>query len=169
MKNVPMCYTGVTEGKIENLKKEGKMRIIIIIFIYTIHFAYMKVYTKFHYPKPGSCWENWGKISHMWYKGVIYGKIEKEGKMSFSIFIFIYTIHLAYLKVYTKCGCNFVTQYNSSLSSFVPNFRALSQVVAEKSLTEKKFTDRQTNSQTNKHNHRNGKNYTPPIYFVPGV
>ena len=31
----------------------------------------------------------------------------------------------------------FVTQYNSSLSSFIPNFRALSQVVAEKSLTEK--------------------------------
>ena len=28
-------------------------------------------------------------------------KIEKEGKMSFSIFSFIYTIHLAYLKVYT--------------------------------------------------------------------
>ena len=32
----------------------------------------------------------------------------------------------------------FVTQYNSSLSSFVPNFRILSQVVAEKSLTEKR-------------------------------
>ena len=32
----------------------------------------------------------------------------------------------------------FVTQYNSSLLSFVPNFRALSEVVAEKSLTEKK-------------------------------
>ena len=32
----------------------------------------------------------------------------------------------------------FVTQYNSSLSSFVPNFRALSEAVAEKSLTEKK-------------------------------
>ena len=31
----------------------------------------------------------------------------------------------------------FVTQYNSSLSSFVPNFRILSQVVAEKSSTEK--------------------------------
>ena len=31
----------------------------------------------------------------------------------------------------------FVTQYNSSLSSFVPNFRILTQVVAEKSLTEK--------------------------------
>ena len=30
----------------------------------------------------------------------------------------------------------FVTQYNSSPSSFVTNFRILSQVVAEKSLTE---------------------------------
>ena len=35
------------------------------------------------------------------------------------------------------CGCSFVTQYNSSLSSFVPNFRILTQVVAEKSLTKK--------------------------------
>ena len=38
------------------------------------------------------------------------------------------------------------------------------QVVAEKSLTEKKFTDRQTNIVTEK-----AKNYIPPIYFVPGV
>ena len=37
----------------------------------------------------------------MCYIGVTEGKIEK-GKMSFSIFIFIYTTHLAYLKVYTK-------------------------------------------------------------------
>ena len=44
----------------------------------------------------------------------------------------------------------FVTQYNSSPSSFVPNFRILTQVVAEKSLTEKKFTDRQTNQQTDR-------------------
>ena len=29
-------------------------------------------------------------------------KIEKEGKMSLSIFIFIYRIHLPYLKVCTK-------------------------------------------------------------------
>ena len=42
--------------------------------------------------------ENW--LSQ--YIGVSEGKIEKEGKMSFSISIFIYTIHLAYLKVYTK-------------------------------------------------------------------
>ena len=45
MKNVHMCYIGVTEGKIENLKKEGKMMISILIFIYTIHFAYLKMYT----------------------------------------------------------------------------------------------------------------------------
>ena len=32
---------------------------------------------------------------------------------------------------------------------FVPNFKILSQVVSEKSLTEKKFTDTQTHTQTN--------------------
>ena len=46
MKNVHMCYIRVTEGKIENLKKEGKMRIGILIFIYTVHLAYLKVYKK---------------------------------------------------------------------------------------------------------------------------
>ena len=49
---------------------------------------------------------------------------------------------------------------------FVPNFKILSQVVSEKSLTEKKFTDRQTDRQTNKHPYGKGKNYIPPIYFV---
>ena len=38
----------------------------------------------------------------MYYIRVKEGKNEKEGKMSFSIFIYIYTIHLAYLKVYIK-------------------------------------------------------------------
>ena len=57
MKNAHMCYIRMTEGKIENLKK-GKMRISTLIFIYTIHFAYLKVYTKFHNPKSSSCWEN---------------------------------------------------------------------------------------------------------------
>ena len=42
------------------------------------------------------------KNVHICYIGVTEGKIGKEGKMSFSIFIFIYTIRLAYLKVYTK-------------------------------------------------------------------
>ena len=46
----------------------------------------------------------------------------------------------------------FVAQYNLSLSSFVPKFRILTLVVAEKSLTERKVyrqTDRQTDRQTN--------------------
>ena len=55
MKNVHMCYIRVIEGKIENLKKEGKMRISTLIFIYKIHFAYLKVHTKFHNPKSYSC------------------------------------------------------------------------------------------------------------------
>ena len=43
-----MHFIGVTEGKIKNLKKkkEDKKRIRILIFIYTIHFAYLKVYKK---------------------------------------------------------------------------------------------------------------------------
>ena len=102
MKNVYMCYIGVTEGKIEILKKEGKMRIITLIFIYTIHFAYLKVYTKFHNPKSSSGWENSDKKRPYVLYRIDRRKNWKKGKMSFSIFIFIYTIHLAYLKVYTK-------------------------------------------------------------------
>ena len=51
--NMSLCRK--TDGKIENLKKEDKMRISTLIFIYTIHFAYLKVYTKFHNPKSSSC------------------------------------------------------------------------------------------------------------------
>ena len=36
----------------------------------------------------------------MCYIGVTEGKIEKEGRMSFSIFIFIYTIHLELKHLY---------------------------------------------------------------------
>ena len=35
----------------------------------------------------------------------------------------------------TICGCCLATQYKSSLSSFVLNFRILIQIVSEKSLT----------------------------------
>ena len=45
MKNVQICYIRVTEGKIENLKKDG----------FKIHFAYLKLYTKFNNPKSSSC------------------------------------------------------------------------------------------------------------------
>ena len=55
MKKGHMCYIKVTEGKIENLKEEDKMRIGTLIFIYTIHFAYLKVCTKFHNRKSSSC------------------------------------------------------------------------------------------------------------------
>ena len=41
----------------------------------------------------------------------------------------------------------FVTQCNSSLSSFVPYFRILCQVVAEKSLTEKSKLEIKKNEQ----------------------
>ena len=55
MKTVHICYIRVTEGKIVNLKKDDNMKISTLIFIYTIHFAYLKVYTKFHNPKSSSC------------------------------------------------------------------------------------------------------------------
>ena len=46
-KNVHMYNIRVKEGKNEKLKKEGKMRISILISTYTVLFAYLKVYTKF--------------------------------------------------------------------------------------------------------------------------
>ena len=101
MKNVHMCYISVTEGKIENLKKEGKIRISTLIFIYTIHIAYLKVYTNFIILNQVVAEKILTKNVYMCYIGVAEGKIEK-GKMSSSILIFIYTIHLAYLKVYTQ-------------------------------------------------------------------
>ena len=55
MKNVHICYIRVTEGKIETFEKEVKMRVSTLIFICTIHVAYLKVYTKFHNPKSNSC------------------------------------------------------------------------------------------------------------------
>ena len=42
-----MYCIGVTEENIENLKKKGKMRMSNLIFIYTIQFDYLKVYTIF--------------------------------------------------------------------------------------------------------------------------
>ena len=79
------------------------MKISILIFIYTLHFAYLKVYTKnFIILNQVVAEKTLTKNVHMCYLGVTEGKIVKEDKLSFSIFIFIYTIHLAYLKVYTK-------------------------------------------------------------------
>ena len=88
MKNVHMCYMS-DRRKIENFKKERKMRIRLLIFIYSIYFAYLKVYTKFHNPKSSSVEKTLTKNFNMFYIGVTKGKIEKEGKVKFSIFIFI--------------------------------------------------------------------------------
>ena len=90
-----MCYIRVTEGKIENLKKEGKIRISTLIFIYTVLFAYLKVYTNFLILNQVVAEKTLTKNVHMCYIREKEGKFEKEGKMSFSIFIFIYIIHLA--------------------------------------------------------------------------
>ena len=42
-----MYYIRVNEGKKGKIEKEDKMRISILISIYTVHFAFLKVYTKF--------------------------------------------------------------------------------------------------------------------------
>ena len=46
-KNVYMYHIREKEGKNEKLKKEGKKRTSILISIYTVHFATLKMYTKF--------------------------------------------------------------------------------------------------------------------------
>ena len=105
-----MCYMGVTE---ENIEKDNKMSLSVFIFIYTIHLAYLKVYTKF---------ENTGSNRN----SDLRQKFSLERKKNEQIKGLICNVWLF-----------FVTQYNSSLSSFVTNFRILSQAVAENSLTKK--------------------------------
>ena len=56
-KKVYMYYARVKEGKNEKLKKEGKMRISILISIYTVHFAILKMYTKFENTGSNRSWE----------------------------------------------------------------------------------------------------------------
>ena len=56
-KNVHMYYIRATEGKNEKLKKEDKIRISIFIFIYTIQYACLKVYTKFENTGSNRSWE----------------------------------------------------------------------------------------------------------------
>ena len=58
-----MYYIRVKEGNNENLKKEGKMRISILISIYTVHFAFLKVYTKFENNGSNRSWEIVTEIS----------------------------------------------------------------------------------------------------------
>ena len=110
-KKCPYLLYKSDRRKKEKLKQEGKMRISISIFINTMYFAYLRVYTKFETLAPIGTEKSVTEISIG----------EKDNKGTDKQYVFF-----------------FVTQYNSSLSSFVPNFRNLIQVVAEKSLTENK-------------------------------
>ena len=95
-----------------------------LFFCYTIQLITIKLCTKFQSPKSSSCGEIFDRK-----------KSSLKRKKNEEIKGLISNMWLFFV----------VTQYNSSLSSFVPNFRILSQVVAEKSLTEKKkFTDKKT-------------------------
>ena len=79
--------------KIRKFEKEDKM-ISILIFIYTIHLAYLKMSTKYHNPKASSCWENWQKCPYVLYRSDR-RKIEnmkKKAKWAFKL-AFIFHLH----------------------------------------------------------------------------
>ena len=97
------------------MKKESKTRISILISIYTVHFAYMKVMQNFKTLAPIRAEKSVTEIS--------IGENENEQIKG----------------LISVMGLFVVTQYNSSLSSFVPKFRIITKV---KSL-------QQTNKQTN--------------------
>ena len=63
----------------------------------------------------------------------------------------------------SNMGPCFVTQYNSSLSSFVPNFRILSLVVAKKSLAEKKL---KFSLERKKNEHKGTDKQYVAVFFV---
>ena len=89
-----MCYIGVTEGK----NDKAKMSFSILIFIFTIHLAYLKVYTKFE--NTGSNWNR--EISHRnfyWREGKMNAKTDKQ---YVAVFLFCYTIQLITINLCTK-------------------------------------------------------------------
>ena len=62
------------------MKKEGKMKISTLIFIYTIHFAYLKCIQNFIILNQVVDEKTLTKKVHMCYIGVTEGKIEKLKK-----------------------------------------------------------------------------------------
>ena len=90
-----MYYTRVTEGNNEKLKKNGKMRIIILIFIYTVHFAYLKVYTKFENTGSNRSWEICDRNFH-WRE---WEKWANKGTDKQYVAVFCYTIQLIPIKL----------------------------------------------------------------------
>ena len=74
-------------------------------FCYTIQLSTIKLCTKFQSPNSSSCWEIFDRKNvHMYFIRVKEGKDEKWKKsdMRINTLISIYTVHFAFLKVYTK-------------------------------------------------------------------
>ena len=142
-----MYYIREKEGKNENLEKEGKMRISILISIYTVHFAILKMYTKFENTDSNRSWEI------LWQKFLLERKKNEQikGLISNMWLFFCYTIQLITIKLCTK----FQSPNPSSCWEIFDGKKSLQ-------------TNRQTNRQTDKHNYRKGKNYIPPIYSYRG-
>ena len=130
-------------AKNDKLKKESKMRISILISIYTIHFAYLKVYTKFEITGSKRSWDICYKFSLERKKNE-----QIKGLWSNMWLLFCYTIQFITIKLCTK----FQNTKSSSCWEIFDRKKSLK-------------TDRQTDN----HIYRKGKNYIPPIYFVPGV
>ena len=86
MKNVHMGNIRVTEGNIEILKKEGKMRISTIIFMYTLHFAL------------GKCTQNFMILNQVFAEKTW----TKKGTDMQYVAVFCYTIQLITIKLCTK-------------------------------------------------------------------
>ena len=95
MKNVHMCYKGVTEG---NIEKEGKMSFSIFIFIYTIHLAYLKVYTQFKNNGSNRSWE----ICDRYFIEEKVKWTNKGTDMQYVAVFFCYTIQPITIKLCTK-------------------------------------------------------------------
>ena len=118
--------TEISIGEKEKCTNKGTDKQYVAVFCYTIQLTTIKLCTKFQNPKSSSCSEIFDRKNvHMYYIRATEGKnkkLKKEGKIRISILMYIYTIHFAYLKVYTK----FETQY----------LKTLAPIGADKSVTE---------------------------------
>ena len=127
-KKCPYVLHKSERRKNEKLKKEGKMRISILIPIYTVHFAFLKVYTKFENTGSNRSWEICDRNFH-WRER----KNEQiKGLISSMWLFFCYTIQLITIKLCTK----FQNPKSSSCLEIFDRKKSLQ-------------TDRQTNRQTN--------------------
>ena len=75
-----------------------------LFFCYTIQLININLCTKFQNPKSSSCCEIFDrkKCLYVLCKSERRKKLKKEGKLRINILISNYTVHLAFLKVYTK-------------------------------------------------------------------